>query len=203
MKRMFLSMLLLPILTTTGFVKPAFAGQDCFLGEVMMFGGNFAPRGWSFLDGQFLPINSNQALFSILGTTYGGDGRTTFALPDLRGRVAIGPRTGAGLTPRTLGNKGGVDNQTLTTAQISSHTHSMHASTNGPSGPGQGTDPTGRVLAQPLSAEIYSAFDSGMASNMDSGAIGNTGSNQGHPNTQPSLAVNYIMCLAGTFPSRN
>ena len=97
--------------------------MDPFLGEIIMFGGNFAPRGWAFCDGQLLPINANSALFSILGTTYGGDGRTTFQLPDLQGRVAIGEGRGPGLTDRRLGQKGGERKVTLTPQNMPSHHH--------------------------------------------------------------------------------
>ena len=205
MKRMFLSMLLLPLVTTLGFTKPAYAGDECFLGEIMAFGGNFAPRGWAALNGQLLPINSNQSLFAILGTTYGGDGRTSFALPDLRGRVAIGPRQGPGLTNRTLGQKGGTQNQSLSLAEMPPHTHTMRASTNLPAGIMQGTDPTNRVLGQPASAEIYSTVDPSLPAEvaMSPAAIGNAGQGQGHNNQQPSRALNYIICLQGVFPSRN
>ena len=202
MKRMFLSMLLLPLVAILGFARPAYAGEECFLGEISLFGGNFNPRNWAQLDGQILSINQNQALFSILGTTYGGDGRTTFALPDLRGRVAIGPRQGPGLTNRTLGQKGGTENQPLSVGDMPVHTHTMHASTNMPAGIMQGTNPTNRVFGQPVSAEIYSAVDSAEVA-MSSAAIGNAGTGQGHNNQQPSRALNYIICLSGLFPPRN
>ena len=96
--------------------------MDPFIGLIVMFGGNFAPRGWALCDGQLLSISSNSALFSILGTTYGGDGRTTFGLPDLRGRVPMHPGTGPGLSPRTLGQKSGTETVQLTTAQLPPHT---------------------------------------------------------------------------------
>ena len=98
-----------------------------FIGEISMFAGNFAPRGWAFCEGQLLPIAQNQSLFSILGTTYGGDGRTTFGLPDMRGRVSIHPGTGPGLTNYRLGNKGGSETTTLTTNQLPSHNHTISA----------------------------------------------------------------------------
>ena len=165
-----------------------------------MFGGNFAPRGWTFLDGQLLSISQNQSLFAILGTTYGGDGRTSFALPDLRGRVAIHPGQGPGLTPRNLGESGGTETETLTLGKIPSHTHTLEASTNAPAS----TDPMGRVLGQPVSAEIYSTVNETPAEvEMSPAAIGVTGQNQGHNNTQPSRVLNYIICLQGVFPSRN
>ena len=205
MKQIFLSMLLLPLVTILGMAKPSYAAEECFLGEIMAFGGNFAPRGWAKLDGQLLAISSNSALFSILGTTYGGDGRTTFALPDLRGRVAIGPRQGQGLTNRTLGQKAGEETVTLTQFTMPSHTHALYASTNMPAGIMQGTNPTNRVFGQPPSAEIYSTVDSGSPAEvaMSPAAIGNAGQGQGHNNQQPSRVLNYIICLQGLFPSRN
>lgn len=196
--------LFLPVLLFTGYATPSHAGVDCFIGEIMAFGGNFTPRNWAKLDGQILPINSNQALFSILGTTYGGDGRTTFALPDMRGRVALGPRFVPGLTERDLGERGGVQSQALNVDQIPSHSHSVHASTALPADPGTGTDPGGRSLAQPASAEIYAPVDDASTEvAMSSAAIANAGNGVGHENQQPTLATNYIICLQGTYPSRN
>jgi len=106
-------------------IFPSRNGLEPFIAEIIMFGGNFAPRGWAFCDGQLLPIAQNQALFSILGTTYGGDGRTTFALPDLRGRTAIHPGTGPGLSNRRLGERGGAETNTLTLPQLPTHTHTI------------------------------------------------------------------------------
>lgn len=203
MKRMFLLMLLLPLVTTLSLTRLSYA-NECFLGEIMAFGGNFAPRNWAMLDGQLLPINQNQSLFSILGTTYGGDGRTSFALPDLRGRVAIGPRQGPSLTNRNLGQKGGTQNQTVSLTEMPPHNHTVNASTNMPAGIMQGTNPTNRVFGQPPSAEIYSTINPTPAEvAMSPAAIGNAGQNQAHENQQPSRALTYIICLAGLFPSRN
>jgi len=172
--------------------------MDPFIGEIKLFAGNFAPRAWAFCDGQLLPISQNSALFSILGTTYGGDGRTTFALPDLRGRVPLGPRQGAGLSSYREGQQGGQEHVTLTTSEIPSHSHSLKADVN----PGTTNVPTNHVLAN------TAAFDNEYSTatpntNMNSAAIGNTGGNQSHENRQPFLALNYIIALQGVFPSRS
>ena len=156
-----------------------------------MFAGNFAPRQWAFCDGQLLPISSNSALFSILGTTYGGDGRTTFALPDLRGRVPIHQGHGPGLSDYRLGQKSGAENVTLTVAQLPSHNHSVGGSESGAT--------KGPENAVPGTPGAYSpSADVQMAASM----IGNTGGNQGHPNLQPYTVVNFIIAVQGIFPSR-
>ena len=172
--------------------------MDPFIGEIIMFGGNFAPRGWALCDGQLLPISQNTALFSILGTTYGGDGRTTFALPDLRGRVAIHEGNGPGLSDYRLGQKGGTEHVTLTTAQIPSHSHNLGAD----SAAGTSNVPTNNILAN------TGGFDNEYSTNnpntnLKSSAISNTGGGQSHTNIQPYLAVNYIIALVGVFPSRS
>ncbi|WMX13636.1 MULTISPECIES: phage tail protein [unclassified Aureispira] len=171
--------------------------MDPFIGEIIMFGGNFAPRGWAFCDGQLLPIAQNSALFSILGTTYGGDGRTTFALPDLRGRVAIHPGNGPGLSDYRLGQKGGTETVTLTTNQIPSHNHMINVNNSA----GTTNDPTNHFLAN------TGAFDSeyGTTANtiMNSNALGHTGGGQSHTNIQPYCCVNFIIALQGVFPSRS
>lgn len=168
-----------------------------FIGEVFLFAGNFAPRGWAFCDGQLLPIASYQALFSILGTTYGGDGRTTFALPDLRGRAPVGPRQGAGLSNVQLGERSGSETVTLTPNQIPSHTHALLASQDDATR----RDPTGLVPAR-TSEKAYDS-GSGGTSVMDATAVGNTGGGQAHNNMQPFLGMHYIIALEGTFPSRS
>jgi microcystin-dependent protein len=171
--------------------------NDPFIGEIILFAGNFAPRGWAFCEGQLLSIASNSALFSILGTTYGGDGRTTFALPDLRGRVPLGPGTGPGLSTRALGQRSGQENVTLTTGQLPSHTHTANAH----AGNGSSDNPTGLLPAQnPAGIPEYAA---GANAALAANAIGNTGSSQAHNNMQPFLGLNYIIALVGTFPSRN
>ncbi len=197
--------------------QPAEAQIDPLLGEIVMFGGNFAPRGWAFTDGQLLPISVNSALFSILGTTYGGDGRTTFALPDLRGRVPMHAGRGPGLTERRLGERGGVEAVTLNTSQIPSHTHtaSSIATTTSvlkaTSTSGNTNIPTGNVLADDGSDRIYKAIAPDVS--MSAAAIESTtdvtttvnatGGSQPHTNVQPYQVVNFIIATQGIFPSRN
>lgn len=187
--------------------------MEPFIGQIMMFGGNFAPRGWAFCHGQLLPISQNTALFSILGTTYGGDGRTTFALPDLRGRAALSAGNGPGLSDVRLGQKGGAETVTLTVAEMPSHNHSANSanlkcSNPGHTGPGD-TDTPGPT-AMPANAVgnlIYSnaPADTTMAEGTVSGSvtIGNTGGNQPFQIRNPYLGVNYIIALQGIFPSRS
>lgn len=183
--------------------------MEPFIGQIMMFGGTFAPRGWALCDGALLSISQNQALFSILGTIYGGDGRTTFQLPDLRGRVAMHAGSGPGLTPRSLGQKSGFETNTLNTNQLPSHTHATSASgTVSPrakNGGGDESNPGGGFPAT-ASTDLY-AEDSnttlGESPVNVSVTIGNTGANSPINNIQPYQCVNYIIALVGTFPSRN
>jgi microcystin-dependent protein len=176
--------------------------SEPFLGQIIMFGGNFAPRGWALCDGQLLAISSNQALFSILGTIYGGDGRTTFGLPGLRGRVAMHPGNGPGLSSRRLGEKGGTETNTLTVPNLPAHNHAatLHAS----SGAGNVPDPAGSVLAKKNRTNIYSnSATPDVTMNSASVTTANTGGGQAVNNVQPFLAVNYIIALEGIFPSRD
>ncbi|RKE03276.1 phage tail protein [Marinifilum flexuosum] len=177
------------------------------IGEVILFAGNFAPRGWAFCNGQLLPVSTNQALFSILGTTYGGDGRTTFALPDLRGRVAISEGTGLGLTSRRLGSKGGTETVTLNHLEIPSHNHAAQATIKTPcyAGDGNKDTPTGNYLANDAGRpkEFNATAGSYMAPFNNAVSIGNTGGSQPHYNMPPYLTMNYIICLQGVFPSRS
>ena len=181
--------------------------MDPFIGQIMMFGSNFAPRGWALCDGQLLPISSNTALFSILGTIYGGDGRTTFALPDLRGRVSVHPGNGPGLSSYRLGEKGGVEDVTLNITQIPSHSHAAAGQITcnfSPVTPATSTSPVNGTFAN-AQAEIYNtaAGTQHMAANGVDVTLGNTGNNQEHTNTQPFQCVNYIIALQGIFPSRS
>jgi len=174
-----------------------------FLSQLMVVSFNFAPKGWALCAGQLLPINQNQALFSLLGTTYGGDGRINFALPDLRGRAALGFGQGAGLGPYNLGQRGGVESVTLLQSEIPIHTHFL----SGVSAAGNATKPgTGAnaTFASSGATPVYTksppaAADAPMAPNM----IGTVGQNQPHENRKPYLALNWIIALQGIFPSRN
>jgi len=181
--------------------------QKPFLGEVQIFAGNFAPRDWAFCDGQLLPIAQNTALFSLLGTTYGGDGRTTFGLPDLRGRAAMHPGRGPGLASRRLGEKVGTETVTLTTAQIPSHSHTGTTSTTKidlSTNVGTSDTSDGQHIGNHLGAFNEDATPDAKLGGVTSGTtINNTGGGQPHNNMQPSTTVNYIIALQGTFPSRN
>ncbi|WP_189401480.1 phage tail protein [Arenicella chitinivorans] len=168
-----------------------------FVGEIRMFAGNFAPRGWAFCDGHLLAISQNDALFSLLGTIYGGDGRTTFGLPDMRGRLPIHAGTGPGLSPRRLGAKLGSEIETLTVNQIPPHTHPMRASTT------TGTDnsPQGKMTAESPSLDIY--VEDSQTVNLASSAITSVGGSRSHSNLMPFLCINFIIALFGIYPSRN
>ena len=180
--------------------------MDPFLAEITLFGGNFAPRGWAFCDGQLLPIASNSALFSLLGTTYGGDGRTTFALPDLRGRAPIGPRHGPGLSSYRLGQKGGVEYVILNQTQIPSHTHTINHTLQVRADAGSGAttdDPTNAFIANDGNNQFNPVADANMGPLAGTISAFNTGGNLSHENRQPFLALNYIIALQGVFPSRS
>ncbi len=167
-----------------------------FIGEIRMFGSNFAPRDWALCDGQLLAITSNPDLFSFFGTTYGGDGRTTFGLPDLRGRIPIHRGQGPGLTNRNLGLKSGTETVTLTAANAPSHTHPLTGTTT----TADTGDPENAVPALAGQA-TYSS--SGTPVEMSSQAITNTSvtGGQSHTNLQPFQCVNFIVSLTGIFPS--
>lgn len=178
---------------------------DPFVGEIRILPYPFAPRNWSTCQGQLLPISQNTALFSILGTLYGGDGRTTFALPDMRGRAPIHHGRGPGLTPRNQGQRLGVADVTLTELQMPNHNHDVRASTEnaGESAPGghwlaaAGVTQRGNFNA----VDFYTTSTSG--GQMASQALGTAGGSQAHPNQQPHLGIQFCMSLQGVFPSRN
>lgn len=164
-----------------------------YVGEIRMFGGNFAPAGWMFCEGQLLPISENETLFNLIGTTYGGDGQSTFALPDLRGRIPL--HFGNGLT---LAETGGAETVTLTVQQIPAHSHPMLAST----GSATTLDPTNNV---PATAPLATTFPYGTdapLTPLGPNAVSTTGGSQPHNNFQPYLCVDFIISLFGIFPSQ-
>lgn len=167
-----------------------------FLAEIRIVGFNFPPRGWAQCDGQILPINQNQSLYSLLGNTYGGNG-SSFALPELRGRVPIHEGTGAGLSSRTLGQKGGEENHTLLINELPAHQHSLRASEEH----GDSSSLGGKVLAS-NSSDLYKQNPT-VLQNMSNSSVSSKGSGQSHNNMQPSLALNFCIALTGLFPSRN
>jgi microcystin-dependent protein len=174
-----------------------------YIGIIKIFGGNFAPRGWAFCNGQMLSIAQNTALFSILGTTYGGNGQTTFALPDLRGREAIGIGQGPGLSNIVLGQVGGVENVTLLTNQIPAHSHTVNVN-DGNATIHKPTSST--VIAAPVDVNgdgVNNYLSTNPNTTLAANSIGATGGNQPHENRTPYLGVSYIICLEGIFPSRN
>lgn len=162
-----------------------------YVGEIRMFGGNFAPAGWMFCEGQILPISENETLFQLIGTTYGGDGQSTFALPDLRGRIPMHQGNGY-----VLAETGGVEEVTLTIGQIPSHSHGLIAT----STPGTQSSPAGNRLAQ--SRNIVPYINEAPNGTFGSAAVEPVGRNQPHTNMQPYLCVNFIISLFGIFPSQ-
>jgi microcystin-dependent protein len=168
-----------------------------YLGEILLFAGNFAPVGWAICDGALLSISQNTALFSILGTTYGGDGRTNFALPDLRGRVPVGFGQGSGLSSYVEGQAGGEETHQLSVNEMPSHNHSAGAD----NGRGTSATPVGNLPA--INNEGIQHYGASNNSAMNAAAIGNSGGGQSHNNMQPYLALNYIIALQGVFPSRS
>lgn len=178
--------------------------MDYYLGEIRMFGGTFAPIDWHLCDGTLLPISANSALYSLIGTTWGGDGRSNFGLPDLRGRVPIGQGNGTGLTPRILGQKGGAEMVTLTIAGLPAHNHAIAATTN----VADIATPSAAVnLAKPPTPVAnYLAPDKlpnpAQNRDMDETAVEAVGGGLPHDNMMPSFAVTFIICLNGLFPIR-
>lgn len=182
--------------------------MEPFIGMIVMFGGNFAPRGWAFCDGQLLPISTAEALFSIIGTTYGGDGRTTFALPDLRGRFAMHPGNGPGLTSRQLGQKSGSESHVLTVANLPSHTHAITTNVvvRINDNPGDQRLPRNHLIARANDGENNFASDNsagqlgGVSATSQCAAAG---SGQSVNHVPPFQTVNFIIALVGIFPSRS
>lgn len=175
---------------------------DPFIGEIRMFGGNFAPRGWALCNGQLLSIAQNTALFSILGTTYGGNGQTTFALPNLQCRLPMHPGNGPGLTPKVLGEEAGTETVTLLSSNMAPHTHPLMATNND----ADNAHPVGNTLAASSATQgtIANYTNAAPSGQMNPGSIGpNAGGGQPVQILNPFLCVNFIIALVGIFPSRN
>jgi len=164
-----------------------------YVGEIRMFGGNFAPVGWMFCEGQLLPIDQYDTLFNLIGTTYGGDGQSTFALPDLRGRLPV--HQGGGFT---VGQNGGVEQVTLTQQQLPAHTHQLLGSASGATG----SNPTNSVLAASASATVSPYGTDAPPTTLNAGSITSAGGSQPHDNFQPYLCISFIISLFGIFPSQ-
>jgi microcystin-dependent protein len=163
-----------------------------YVGEIRMFAGNFAPVGWMFCEGQLLPISENETLFQLIGTTYGGDGESTFALPDLRSRLPIHQGNGF-----ILAETGGAEEITLTTQQIPIHNHAYLTSLN----PGTGNTPVGNVIAEQSAINLF--LIDAANKNMNAGSVSPVGGSQPHTNLQPYLCINFIISLFGIFPSQS
>jgi microcystin-dependent protein len=173
--------------------------SDPYIGEIRMFGGNFAPVGWAFCNGQTLPISENDALFTLIGTTYGGDGQETFNLPDLQGRIPLHMGTGSSGTTYQIGEKAGVETVTLTTGQIPAHTHPMLGSTNAATT----LDPTNNVLSTAPLATTFPYGTDAPLTPLAANAVTPVGGSQPHENLQPFLCISFIISLYGIFPTQN
>ena len=167
-----------------------------YVGEIRMFGGNFAPAGWHFCDGSPLAISEFDTLFNLIGTTYGGDGQSTFNVPDLNGRVPVHQGTGSGLSQRTIGEAAGVESVTLTTQQLAGHSHTLQASKN----IGNSSNPGGQVLATGTNVLLFRQISPNVP--MAANIIGPAGGSQPHDNMMPYLAISFIISLFGIFPSQ-
>jgi microcystin-dependent protein len=165
-----------------------------FIGEIRMFGGNFAPAGWAFCDGALQPISQNDALFALIGTTYGGDGQTTFALPNLQSRIPLHSGQGPGLSNYTLAQTGGAETVTLTVQQVPAHSHAPAAAT-----AATGSDPAGSV---PAGGSVKQFSSQPPDQPMNAAQAGVAGGSQPHANMPPFLALNFIISLFGVFPSQ-
>ena len=181
--------------------------MDGTIGEIRLFAGNFAPRNWAYCQGQLMPISGNEALFSVVGTSYGGDGRTTFSLPDLRGRVPVGTGSGPGLTYRALGQMTGAETTTLAVTNLPAHNHPVTVNVSIPASGDEGDseEPGGNVMAVAEEGTPYQTSPDGsttMAAPTVTATAGNTGGGTPANNMQPSLGLNYIICLYGVYPSR-
>ncbi|MGD1876993.1 MAG: phage tail protein [Kiloniellaceae bacterium] len=205
LRLVFAGLVVLPFIAGS---KPAAACAGApLLGSLCLFAGNFAPRGWALANGQLLPIAQNTALFSIIGTTYGGDGRTTFALPDLRGRVPISAGTGAGLPNYALGEKAGSPFTTLTLNNLPSHSHTATGTAKAATAAASTEAPAGAYWASDGRTKVYFSGSPNATTDMVSGgvavSVGNTGEGQLFQTQSPYLAMNWIIATTGIFPSRN
>lgn len=171
--------------------------MEPYVGEIRMFAGNYAPQGWALCNGSTLNIAGNEALYSLLGTRYGGDGIKTFNLPDLRGRVFVGQGAGLGLTPRALGQTGGAESVTLTASQIAAHNHTVSAA----SVTGSLKSPVNNLWGQSNGTKDYNNDPAGHNGTMAPTAIRQTGGSQAHNNMMPSMAFNFIIALIGIYPT--
>lgn len=179
--------------------------MEPFIGEITMFAGTFAPRGWSYCNGSLQPISQNNALFSLLGTTFGGDGRTTFGLPDLRARIPIHYGNGPGLSDRRLGSKGGAQEVVLNVSEMPSHSHIVSGRAKATTNPISSPSPAGAMMTATTPINAYvdaSAPNAQMQTGSVVFASGNTGGNLSHYNLPPFTAVNFIISLFGIYPSR-
>jgi microcystin-dependent protein len=169
-----------------------------FVGEIKLFAGNFAPKGWALCDGQLLSVAQNDALFSLIGNIYGGDGHSTFGLPDMRGRIPVHSGQGPALSNRRLGSRGGTETVTLTTEQLPSHAHTLRGTVQNGNLPNPGEN----LLATSTILRPF-AVDEPLDGNLATEAINNLGGSQRHANMQPFLCINYIIALVGLYPSRH
>jgi microcystin-dependent protein len=170
---------------------------DPFVAEIRIFPFNFAPKGWAFCDGQILPISQNTALFSLLGTTYGGDGKANFALPNLDGNAPMHPGQGPGLSLHDLGETGGSDTVTLLDSEIPSHSHALMAS----SQPGEDATPAGENLGRSVGAQLYQTTTTNLEK-MNAAALALAGNSQPHNNLMPYLTLSFCIALQGVYPPR-
>jgi microcystin-dependent protein len=172
-----------------------------FVAEIRIFCGDFAPKGWAFCNGQILPISQNTALFSLLGTTYGGDGKSNFALPNLQGTFPMHPGSGPGLTPRTLGDASGTASVTLLESQMPTHSHAPFASSDPATSESPVAGANGAVMLAATTVPVYGALTE--PTFLAEAAIGSAGGSEAHQNRQPYLALNFIIALQGVFPPRS
>jgi len=173
--------------------------SDPFVGEIRLFAGNFAPQGWLFCDGSLQSISQYSVVYALLGTTYGGDGQTTFALPDLRGRAVIHQGSGGGLSPYVMGQQAGTETVTLTTGQMPGHSHSFAGTTGAGNTPTPG--PTVLLASTPAGFPIYDGVASPVS--LSPQAVSSAGESLPHNNRQPYLAISYIIAMEGIYPSQN